>query len=99
MAGPTSAWCFKYSGDTFGARSASRRSIQALTDGLPVVPLLGAPLEHGISQQQLALDCELDRTYISLIERGVQSPTIRTVAKDASTKGILARAGSKPVPG
>jgi len=43
--------------------------------------------EHGISQEQLALDCELDRTYISLIERGVQSPTIRTVAKLAEILG------------
>ena len=43
--------------------------------------------EHGISQDQLALDCELDRTYISLIERGVQSPTIRTVAKLAEILG------------
>jgi transcriptional regulator with XRE-family HTH domain len=37
--------------------------------------------ERGISQERLALECDLDRTYISLIERGVQSPTIRTVAK------------------
>jgi transcriptional regulator with XRE-family HTH domain len=40
--------------------------------------------EHGISQEQLALDGGLDRTYVSLIERGVQSPTIRTVVKLAT---------------
>ena len=37
--------------------------------------------ERGISQEQLALNGGLDRTYVSLIERGVQSPTLRTVAK------------------
>jgi transcriptional regulator with XRE-family HTH domain len=33
----------------------------------------------GISQQELAFDCGLDRTYISLLERGLRQPTIRTV--------------------
>jgi transcriptional regulator with XRE-family HTH domain len=46
--------------------------------------------EHGISQEQLALDCGLERTYVSLIERGVQSPTIRSVAKLASVLGVKA---------
>jgi DNA-binding XRE family transcriptional regulator len=30
--------------------------------------------EQHVSQEQLALDSGLDRTYVSLIERGVQSP-------------------------
>ena len=42
--------------------------------------------ERGISQEQLALESGLDRTYVSLIERGVQSPTLRTVTKLA---GVL----------
>lgn len=44
--------------------------------------------ERGISQEQLALDSGLDRTYVSLMERGVQSPTLRTVAKVAGVLGI-----------
>lgn len=44
--------------------------------------------EKGISQEQLALDSGLDRTYVSLIERGVQSPTIRTVLKVANVLGV-----------
>jgi DNA-binding XRE family transcriptional regulator len=40
--------------------------------------------ERCISQEQLALDSGLDRTYVSLIERGVQSPTLRTVVKLAN---------------
>jgi DNA-binding XRE family transcriptional regulator len=44
--------------------------------------------EHGISQEQLALDSGLDRTYVSLIERGSQSPTIRSVLKLANVLGV-----------
>lgn len=33
----------------------------------------------GISQQDLTFDCELDQTYISLLERGLRQPTISTV--------------------
>ena len=36
-----------------------------------------------VSQERLALEAGLDRTYISLIERGVRSPTIRTLVKVA----------------
>jgi len=32
-----------------------------------------------VSQERLGLTAELDRTYISLVERGLRSPTIRTV--------------------
>jgi transcriptional regulator with XRE-family HTH domain len=34
---------------------------------------------RNFSQEQLALSSSLDRTYVSLIERGIQSPTLRTV--------------------
>ena len=37
--------------------------------------------EHDISQERLALECGFDRTFISLIERGIRSPTVRTVVK------------------
>ena len=37
--------------------------------------------ERKMSQEQLALESGFDRTYISLLERGVQSPTLRTVVK------------------
>jgi DNA-binding XRE family transcriptional regulator len=38
-------------------------------------------VERGLSQEELALEGGFDRTYISLLERGVQSPTLRTVFK------------------
>ncbi|EMW0390827.1 helix-turn-helix transcriptional regulator [Bacillus cereus] len=32
-----------------------------------------------LSQEQLALNSGLDRTYISLLERGLRNPTINTI--------------------
>lgn len=40
----------------------------------------------GYSQEALALKAELDRTYISLLERGLRQPTLETLFKLA---GVL----------
>lgn len=32
--------------------------------------------DKGLTQEELAFDCELDRTYISGIERGIRNPTV-----------------------
>ena len=42
----------------------------------------------GFSQEQLALDCGLDRTYISLLERGLRQPTLTTLFTLAKSLGI-----------
>lgn len=34
---------------------------------------------RALSQQQLALNCGLDRTFISLLERGKRQPTLGTL--------------------
>lgn len=44
--------------------------------------------ENGLSQQQLAFDSELDRTYISLLERGLRLPTLGTIFKIAEVLKI-----------
>ncbi|MCQ6334970.1 MULTISPECIES: helix-turn-helix domain-containing protein [Bacillus cereus group] len=36
-------------------------------------------IKHNISQETLAFNSGLDRTYISLLERGKRKPTINTV--------------------
>ena len=36
---------------------------------------------NNISQEKLAEYCDLDRTYISLLERGLRQPTITTIFK------------------
>ena len=32
-----------------------------------------------LAQEKLALECELDRTYISMLERGVRQPSLSTI--------------------
>ena len=40
-----------------------------------------ARIDAGLTQEQLAFDCKLDRTYISLLEREKRSPTIKVLFK------------------
>lgn len=40
-----------------------------------------ARLVAGLSQEELALESDLDRTYISMLERSIKVPTIATLAK------------------
>jgi transcriptional regulator with XRE-family HTH domain len=43
---------------------------------------------RNFSQEQLALDSDFDRTYVSLLERGLQSPTVRTIVRLAATLDV-----------
>ncbi len=36
-------------------------------------------LENSLSQQQLADKCELNRTFISMLERGIKQPSLTTI--------------------
>jgi transcriptional regulator with XRE-family HTH domain len=40
--------------------------------------------DAGLSQEQLALAANIERNFVSLIERGVNQPTIRVLFKLAS---------------
>jgi transcriptional regulator with XRE-family HTH domain len=42
---------------------------------------------RGLSQQDLAFESDLDRTYISLLERGLRQPTLATLFLLASALG------------
>lgn len=42
----------------------------------------------GLSQETLALECDLDRSYISMLERGLKQPTISTLFKLSKPLGI-----------
>jgi transcriptional regulator with XRE-family HTH domain len=44
--------------------------------------------ERNLSQEALALEADLQRNYISLIERGINQPTITTIFKLAVALGI-----------
>lgn len=45
--------------------------------------------EVGLTQEQLALAAEIDRTFVSLIERGERQPTVRVIFKLAAALGVL----------
>ena len=44
-----------------------------------------------ISQEKLALECDLDRTFISLMERGLRQPSLTTIFKLADILGVPAK--------
>jgi transcriptional regulator with XRE-family HTH domain len=50
--------------------------------------LRAAREKRGLSQEDLALDCEIDRTYVSLLERGLRQPTITVLFKLATALGV-----------
>ncbi len=46
--------------------------------------------QKGISQEQLASAADLDRSFISLVERGIQSPNLVILLKIAEVLGVPA---------
>ena len=51
---------------------------------------------RGFSQEKLALECGLDRTFISLLERGMRQPSLTTIflladALDSRPSTLLAQ--------
>jgi len=41
-----------------------------------------------LSQEALAFECQLDRTYISLLERGLRQPSLKTIFQIATALDI-----------
>ena len=59
----------------------------------------------GLSQEALAVDADIDRSYVGRIERGVENPTVETLdriagALDVSAADLLAvpKTSEKPPP-
>lgn len=44
--------------------------------------------EAGLSQEQLGLAAQVERNFVSLIERGINQPTVRVIFKLASALNI-----------
>jgi len=54
------------------------------------VVLRGARTSAGLSQEALGLACEIDRTYVSLLERGERQPTLATLFALSEQLGVAA---------
>lgn len=52
--------------------------------------LKSARLEKGLSQEQLALESDLDRTFISMLERGHRQPSLTSILAISISLGIPA---------
>ncbi len=63
---------------------------------MDVVQLLGANVRHhrklkGLSQERLALDAGMERSYVSDLERGTRNPSVRALGRLADALGIDAQ--------
>lgn len=60
---------------------------------MDVVQLLGVNVRYyrklkGLTQEQLAAEAGMERSYVSDLERGVRNPTVAAVGRLASALGI-----------
>ena len=60
---------------------------------MDVVQLLGANVRHyrklkGMTQEQLALDAEMERSYVSDLERGTRNPSVVALGRLADALDI-----------
>ncbi len=69
--------------------SASNKSVKNLREVL-AVNIRRLRLELAISQEELAFRCELDRTYISAVERCVWNVSLGNIEKIATALDVEA---------
>ena len=60
---------------------------------MDLVQLLGrnvraARLARGLSQEQLAFEAEMKRSYLSDLERGTRNPSVRALGRLAEALGV-----------
>ena len=60
---------------------------------MDVVQFLGANVRHyrklkSLTQEQLALDAGMERSYVSDLERGMRNPSVRALGRLANALGI-----------
>jgi transcriptional regulator with XRE-family HTH domain len=74
---------------------------------MDVVRLLGENVRYhrklkGMTQEQLALESDMERSYVSDLERGTRNPSVRALGRIAKALQIephcllMPRAGGKP---
>lgn len=47
-----------------------------------------ARLARGLSQEQLAFETEMKRSYVSDLERGTRNPSVKAIARLATALGV-----------
>jgi transcriptional regulator with XRE-family HTH domain len=45
-------------------------------------------IDHGVTQEQLGFELGFHRTYISLLERGIKSPSLGAIFRIAAVLGV-----------
>ncbi|WP_316172331.1 MULTISPECIES: helix-turn-helix transcriptional regulator [unclassified Bradyrhizobium] len=45
-------------------------------------------VDRGLSQEKLAVDAQVDRTYVSSLERGIENPTVSVLDRLAAALSI-----------
>ena len=60
---------------------------------MDVVQLLGKNVRYyrklgGMTQEQLALEVEMERSYVSDLERGTRNPSVRALGRLADALGV-----------
>lgn len=60
---------------------------------MDLVELLGANVRYyrklkGITQEELALDAGMERSYVSDLERGTRNPSVRALGRLADALGV-----------
>lgn len=60
---------------------------------MDVVQLFGANVRHhrklkGLSQEQLALEAGMERSYVSDVERGTRNPSVQALGRLAAALGV-----------
>lgn len=71
-------------------------------DGIALVAwnLRRIRVANGVSQEQLAVDAGVDRTYVSRLERGLENPTVSNLDKLATALSAhISEFFIKPKPG
>ncbi len=66
-------------------------------------------VRRGLSQENLAVDAAIDRTYVSRLERGLENPTVAVLERlakaldarivDLFAAAVSGEAAPKPLPG
>ena len=68
---------------------------------MDVVTLMGLNVRHhrklkGLTQEQLALECGMERSYVSDLERGQRNPTVKALGRLSDALGIEPKALLEP---